>query len=71
ILELDLPEIQGLRFIENVRSLDVLKMTPLIVQAALAGGVTRGQCLSAGANLVIEKHVGVVPIVTAVNELLS
>ncbi|HYL97888.1 MAG TPA: response regulator [Blastocatellia bacterium] len=71
ITELNAGEIDGLRLIELIRSANGLQRTPVIVHATISNRLSVARCLDAGANQVIQKPVGVVPVVEAVNGLLG
>ncbi len=70
LMDIQMPEIDGLEAIRRMRTMPQFKHTPIIALTALAMNEDRERCLAAGANEYVSKPVGLRNLSTLMSELL-
>jgi signal transduction histidine kinase/CheY-like chemotaxis protein len=70
LLDIQMPQLDGLQVLQRLRSDVALRMTPVIAMTALAMPGDRERCLAAGANAYVSKPVSLKSLSTMIQELL-
>ena len=71
LMDIQMPEMDGLEAIAQIRQDPSLAEVPIIAMTALAMPDDRDRCLSAGANAYLSKPVKLKQVVTTIQDLLS
>ncbi len=71
LMDIQMPEMDGLEAIRRLRQMPALKSTPVIALTALAMPGDRNRCLKAGADEYLTKPVGLKNLVATIQRLLK
>ena len=71
LMDIQMPEVDGLTAIRQIRQLPKLALTPIIALTALAMEGDRERCLVAGANMYLSKPVKLKKLSQSINQLLT
>jgi CheY-like chemotaxis protein len=71
LMDIQMPEMNGITAIEQIRSDENFRTLPIVALTALAMDGDRDRCLEAGANEYISKPVKLKQLVTIIQQLLS
>jgi PAS domain S-box-containing protein len=71
VLDIQMPELDGLTAIRQIRADPAVGATPIIVLTALVMPGDKERCLAAGANTYLAKPVGLHTLVAAITDLLT
>jgi CheY-like chemotaxis protein len=71
LMDVQLPELDGLTLMRRLRALPVFATTPIITLTALTMPRDREHCLAAGANAYLSKPVRLKELVRLIDQLLQ
>jgi signal transduction histidine kinase/ActR/RegA family two-component response regulator len=71
LMDIQMPEMDGITAIEQIRSDETFRTLPIVALTALAMDGDRDRCLDAGANEYISKPIKLKQLVTIIQQLLS
>jgi len=70
-MDVQLPEMDGLTAVCELRKTDAIKTIPIITLTALAMQGDKARCLAAGANVYLSKPVQLRQLVLTIDQLLA